>query len=436
MLSKLNGLYRSLFWSWNPTSDRERSDAVAFNFLMHWFPAKMTRRSLSWGYSFWLGTISASLFFILSVTGIVLIFMYVPSVERAYQSIKDIEFVVSYGWLIRRLHRWGAHLMVAFVYLHMFRVFLTTAYRSSSMTARGGRQGNWLIGMGLLLFTMLLSYTGYLLPWDQLALWAITIGANIADSVPVIGPKIKFFMQGGTLIGQNTLVIWYAMHIAVLPALLTGMLSWHMWRIRKDGGLAAVDSLSTEKVELPPEPRKTYSLMGIVKGTRPTVVYHRVMGETERAVPAVLTRISIVFLFTAAATLFLSVFFEVPLEEPATTAWTPNPAKAPWYFLWLQELVAITTIRLGGLTINGGFLGGVIIPGAVGTLAAIWPFLDRSDESTIGVWMHALRRRQNLVFLGIVLAIGAMTFIGMFMRGPNWQVFMPWASWPPMPTRF
>lgn len=436
MLTRLNEIYRSLFWSWTPTSDRERSSAVAFNFLMHWFPAKVTRRSLSWGYSFWLGTISASLFFILSVTGIVLIFMYVPSVERAYPSIKDIEFVVSYGWLIRRMHRWGAHLMVAFVYLHMFRVFLTAAYRSSSMTANGARPANWLIGMVLLLFTMLLSYTGYLLPWDQLALWAITIGANIADSVPFLGSKIKFFMQGGTLIGQNTLVIWYAMHIAVLPALLTAMLSWHMWRIRKDGGLAAVDSLSTEKVEAPPEPAKTYSLMGIVKGTRPIVVYHRVMGETERSMPLVLSRLTIVFLFTTAAVLFLSVFFGVPLEEPATTSWTPNPAKAPWYFLWLQELVAITTIRLGGFTINGGFLGGVVIPGAVGTLAAIWPFFDRSEESTIGVWMHALRKRQNLIFLGIVLLIGALTFIGMFMRGPNWQIFMPWANWPPMPTRF
>lgn len=429
-----------MFGSWSPRSKREAHDAVGFNFLMHWFPAKITVKSLSWGYSFWLGTISASLFMILAVTGVVLMFLYVPSVERAYQSIKDLEYVVSYGWLVRRMHRWSAHAMVLFVYLHMFRVFLTAAYRSSSRTARGQRPLNWLIGMVLLLLTMLLSYTGYLLPWDQLALWAITIGANIANAVPVLGPQVKFFMQGGTEIGQNTLVIWYAMHVAVLPLLVVGLLSWHMWRIRKDGGLAAVDSLaigkeSVEGIEKS-NPRKTYTVMGVVQGVKPSVVVHKVMGETVNAIPTVLTRVMIAFLITLAGILFMSVFFAVPLEEPATTEWTPNPAKAPWYFLWLQELVTITTIRMGGITLNGGFIGGVIIPGILGTWAAIWPFLDKSPESSIGVWFHKSRFRQNLTFLIIIAILAFMTYFSSEMRGPNWEVYMPWEHWPHHATNF
>ncbi len=437
---KISDLNRTLFGSWAPRTKREQSDAVGFNFLMHWFPAKVTLKSLSWGYSFWLGTISASLFMILTFTGIFLMMLYVPSVERAYHTIKDLEYVVSYGWFLRRMHRWAAHLMVAAVYLHMFRVFLTAAYRSSSMTKRGMRPMNWLIGMGLLLFTMLLSYTGYLLPWDQLALWAITIGANIANAVPVIGPKIKFFMQGGTLIGQNTLILWYTLHVAILPLLTVALISWHMWRVRKDGGLASVDSLGIEKTtskdhgHIPP--RKTYTLMGIAEGVRPSVVYNKLKGATIPAIPTVLTRVMIVFLFTLAFNMFLSVFFSVPLEEPATTEWTPNPAKAPWYFLWLQELVTITTIRIGGMSLNGGFIGGVIIPSLIGGLAALWPFLDRSPESAIGVWFHKTRKLQNAVFLFIMGIILIMTFIGTELRGPNWGIYMPWEDWPEHPHKF
>ncbi len=185
---------RSLFWSWSPDSDKESSQAVGFNLLFHWFPAKITEKSRSWGYSAWLGTVTLALFIILTITGVVLMFVYVPSIERAYHTIKDVEFVVSYGWFIRRMHRWAAHLMVAFVFLHMIRVFLTGAYKFSKKNSNANRPLNWILGIILLVLTMLLSYTGYLLPWDQLALWAITIGANIALSVPVIGEQAQFIM--------------------------------------------------------------------------------------------------------------------------------------------------------------------------------------------------------------------------------------------------
>ncbi len=443
MLEKASKLGRLLFGSWSPRTKREASDAVGFNFLMHWFPARITVKSLSFGYSFWLGTISASLFIILSVTGVVLMFLYVPSIERAYQSIKDIEYVVSYGWLIRRMHRWAAHGMVLFVFLHMIRVFLTAAYRSTHVTPGGQRPLNWLIGVVLLLLTMLLSYTGYLLPWDQLALWAIVIGANIAAATPFIGQDVRFFMQGGTIIGQNTILLWYAMHVAILPLLTLGLISWHMWRIRKDGGLASVDSLAIQK-EKNTDPNtvqttvkgKSYALMGTVKGTRPTVVVNKLKGETVIAVPTVLTRIMIVFIATFTGVLFISLFFPVPLEEAATFEWTPNPAKAPWYFLWLQELVTITTVRLGGFTLNGGFVGGIIIPGILGGLLAAWPFLDKSTQEAVGVWFHKSRIRQNAVFLYIIFIMIVMIYISSEMRGPNWDIYWPWEKWPVHAVRF
>ncbi len=425
---------KSLFWSWSPGSDKEATQAIGFNFLLHWFPAKITDQSKSWGYSAWLGTITLVLFVILSITGVVLMFVYVPSIERAYHTIKDVEFVVSYGWFIRRMHRWAAHLMVAFVFLHMIRVFLTGAYKSSKKNVNANRPFNWIIGLILLLLTMLLSYTGYLLPWDQLALWAITIGANIALSVPIIGEQAQFLMQGGTIIDQNTLIIWYTLHIAVLPLVTTGLIAWHMWRIRKDGGLAVVENIPVEDIKEEPEKSKTYSLMGVTQGVRTTVLSHKIKDKTDLFVPTTLIRVTIVFLFTTAVVMFLSSYFTIPLEEPASLEWTPNPAKAPWYFLWLQELVTITTIRFGGITINGGLVGGVIIPGILVTLAMVWPYIDRSPDSAVGVWFHKVRARQNTIFLIIIIAIASLSFVGSVLRGPNWGIFMPWEAWPLHPS--
>src|SRR6478672_11354881 len=179
-------IWQKMKWAWKPESKREAGDAVVRNLLLHWFPAKVSLESLAWGYSFWLGTISAVLFLILTITGGILMFLYVPSVERAYLSVKDLEYTISFGWFLRGLHRISAHLMVAIVFLHMVRVFLTGAFKNGT-TVNQNRPLNWIIGIALLLITLLLSFTGYLLPWDQLAYWAITVGTNIASSAPVFG---------------------------------------------------------------------------------------------------------------------------------------------------------------------------------------------------------------------------------------------------------
>lgn len=425
-------------WSLRPQSDREAGDAIVSNFMLHWFPAKISKASMAWSYSFWLGTISAALFFLLILSGLPLLFLYVPSVERAYQSVKDIEFVITFGSWIRAVHRIAAHLMVIVVALHLMRVFITGAYKNGS--GRGQRREiNWVIGVVMFLTTLLLSFTGYLLPWDQLAFWAVTVGTNIAASIPMIGAEVRELLIGGRNIEQATLIRFYVLHIVFLPALLGVLFAYHMWRVRKDGGLARADAESA--VDSPqlttPVPTKTYTLLGVARGTAPTVTAKSIEAPdtTVNAVPDLVRRAAIATLGTIAAVSIMAVFIASPLEEPANALVTPNPAKAPWYFLWLQEIVTDTTIRIGSFTLNGAFVGGVILPGLLVGLMVFWPWLDRSPRLAAGMWWPASRRTQNIVFLLIVLAVLALTFVGMVLRGPYWNIYWPWQGWPDIPTR-
>src|SRR5512137_3230129 len=162
------------FWSFRPSTAREVADAIFANFLLHWFPARMRASSLAWRPTFWLGTVSWVLFVLLLLSGLPLMVFYIPSTREAYQSIKDIEHVVSFGWWMRAAHRIAAHLMVIVVSLHLARVFLTGAYRNGGAREQH-REWNWVIGVAMLASTVLLSFTGYLLPWDQLAYWAVTV---------------------------------------------------------------------------------------------------------------------------------------------------------------------------------------------------------------------------------------------------------------------
>jgi quinol-cytochrome oxidoreductase complex cytochrome b subunit len=432
------GVHSRRWWSYRPKSDRESGDAIVSNFLLHWFPAKVTKASLDWNYSFWLGAVSAALFLLLVLSGFPLLFLYIPSVERAYASVKDVEYVVAFGSWIRSVHRFSAHFMVAAVFLHLVRVFLTGAYKNG--VGRGQRrEWNWVLGVGLLLLTLFLSFTGYLLPWDQLAFWAVTVGTNIASSVPLVGPTIRELLIGGRTIDQPTLIRFYALHVFVLPALLGLLFVYHVWRIRKDGGLARADrdALLEKKAEQPAGSSKTYTLLGIARGTAPTIktLSLEAPDRTVNAVPDLTRRAAIVVLATIAVVSILSALVRSPLEEAANPLITPNPAKAPWYFLWLQEIVTDTTIHLGSFTVNGAFLGGVLLPGLLISVMTLWPWLDRSSGTSAGVWFPASRRTQNLVFIAIVILILVFTLIGVFFRGPYWQFYWPWEAWPSVPTR-
>ena len=225
-------VWRSFFRHGWPDNPLDRSLVMTTNIFFHLHPVKVSLSSLRATYSFGLGIISVVLFGILTLTGVLLMFYYVPTVERAYVDIVELQTQVAFGQLMRNAHRWSAHLMVLAVVLHMTRVFYTGAYKPP-------REFNWVVGVILLLLTLFASFTGYLLPWDQLSFWAITVGTNIAGYAPVLGSTARAVLMGGQEVGQEALTRFYALHIMVLPLALTLLISLHLWRMRKDGGLAA-----------------------------------------------------------------------------------------------------------------------------------------------------------------------------------------------------
>jgi quinol-cytochrome oxidoreductase complex cytochrome b subunit len=225
-------LWRSFFRHGWPDNPLDRSLVMTTNIFFHLHPVKVSRKSLKATYSFGLGVISLVVFLVLSLTGMLLMFYYTPTVERAYTYILTLQTHVPYGQLLRNLHRWAAHLMVLVVVLHMARVFYTGAYKPP-------REFNWVLGVLLLLLTLGASFTGYLLPWDQLAFWAITVGTSVAAYAPGAGPTMRVFLLGGSEVGQEALTRFYALHIMVIPLGIALLTSIHIWRVRKDGGLAA-----------------------------------------------------------------------------------------------------------------------------------------------------------------------------------------------------
>ncbi len=391
------------FWSLRPATTREAVDAVWANLLLHWFPVRMRTSSLAWVPTFWLGTVTWVLFLLLLLSGLPLMVFYIPAIGDAHRSVKDIEHVVSFGWWLRAVHRIGAHMMVVATTLHLVRVFVTGAYKNTEGRDQH-REWNWVLGVAMLFATLLLSFTGYLLPWDQLAFWAVTVGTNIVSSAPLAGTVVREVLIGGREIGQPTLIRFYLLHIVVLPIAVAVLFGYHMWRVRKDGGLASGDAADDD--------------VGVV-----------------HAIPPVVLRVGVVSMATLLALTLLAAFIPSPLLEPANPLATPNPAKAPWYFLWLQEIVADTTVRIGSFRVNGALIGGVLLPFGLAIILTIWPWVDRSPAGTVGVAFPRERRVQIAVFLLIAFGITALTVIGL-MRGPSWGLWWPWESWPAVPARF
>ncbi len=319
------------------------------NFFLHIHSPRIYIHSLRPGYTLGLGAISAFLFLILLFTGIILMLYYTPSVERAYASVKDIIFVVPGGRLIRNMHRWAGHGLVLAAFLHLVRVFYTGSYLR-------GRTLNWIIGIAMLVVVLFSSFSGYLLPWDQLAYWAVTIGSNIAASFREFtdalaltavfdsGGLVKKVLIGGETVGQPALSRFFLLHVVVLPLTLIILMGVHFWRIRRDGGLSRPEKNVTESYS------KVYAWP------------HALWAELAA------------LMLTLAVLLLISTFFDAPLREQANPLIPENPAKSPWYFLGIQELVSYSA-----------FSGGILIPlGLVAFFISI-PFKDRQAEH-IGIW--------------------------------------------------
>lgn len=387
-------IWRSMFRGgvWKDTP-RDRAQHILGNVWLHLHPSRVRKHSLKWTYTFGLGGLSFFLFLILTVTGILLMFYYRPSVELAYRDMKDLEFAVSMGSFLRAMHRWSAHAMVLIVILHMVRVFLTGSYKTP-------REFNWVIGVVLLVLTLLLSFTGYLLPWDQLALWAVTVGTNMAAASPGLGAEgpfamlnssndVRFVLLGSKTVGANTLLRFYVLHCVFVPVVAGALMIVHFWRVRKDtfsGPPITPEELPHDKVDTWP---------------------HLVVRE---------------YIAALACTIFIaawSLLMKAPLEELANPTVTPNPSKAPWYFLGLQEL----------LVYFDPWIAGVVLPTliAVGLMAI--PYLDPDKNRGVGRYAFKERPLAMTYFLFGVGLWFVLIFIGTFLRGPNWDIYMPWESW-------
>ncbi len=243
-------IWSSVFRNRWVETNRDRGLIVLSNVVLHLHPIKLRRSGLKMRYTWCMGGLSFFMFMVEVVTGILLMFYYRPTLEFAYTDIVDLREQVPLG-LMRELHRWGAHLMVIIVWLHMFRVFMTGAYKPP-------REFNWVIGVILLVLTLLLSFTGYLLPWDQLAIWAVTVGANMARATPFMGHEgpgaallkigdislvhgsndARFALLAGRFVGEGALLRFYVLHCVAIPFVATILMAMHFWRVRKDGGIS------------------------------------------------------------------------------------------------------------------------------------------------------------------------------------------------------
>ena len=403
------------------STDKGKSELVFLNVWLHIHPAKVKKENLRFRYTFYLGFITFFLFLILLTTGIALMCYYRPYPPQAYQDMKDLQFVVFMGPFLRAMHRWAAHAMVVCVFLHMCRVFYTASYKKP-------RQFNWVIGVFLLLLTLGLSFTGYLLPWDQLAYWAITVGTNIGSYAPIVGGQVREILLGGHTVGEAALLRFYVLHVAILPSAIILLTIVHFWRIRKDGGLSRpLWKLRPVKHEelvtigapaelalvnsVPAAKDKTYGLMEVVTG-KP--IFETVAPDEEDdavfSYPYAFFREAIALMVTVTGIMAVSLFFHAPLEQLANPAKTPNPAKAPWYFLGLQELVS-----------HSALLGGVVAPALMVLALLAIPYFDRNpsrrpSDRKWAIWLFTI----------FVVANLALIVIGTFFRGPGWAFVPPW----------
>ena len=366
--------------------DRSRMRAVANNLILHLHPTKVPAAALRWSYTWGLGGISALLALLLGITGVLLMFRYDASVERAYTSIQFLETQVYFGSLVRSLHHWSANLLIVSAFLHLIRVFFTGGFKK-------GRSTNWLIGIILLLLVVASNFTGYLLPWDQLAYWAVTVGTSLLSYIPVVGSMISDFLLAGPEVGQGALRNFYAIHVAVLPVLFVLLMSYHFWKVRKDGGISqpvppsAEDGKHSGRVE------------------KLTTIPHLIQREFVAAAA----------LITALA--LFAMFVPAPLEELANQIHPPNPAKAAWYFMGLQELL-----------LHMHPLAAMILPGIVLLAIVLIPYWDK-EEGDIGVYFRSTKGR----LMALAGALFAMALVPLLVLLDEYWLDFP-AMLPAWPT--
>jgi quinol-cytochrome oxidoreductase complex cytochrome b subunit len=353
----------------------EKRDRSRFGLILHLHPRKVKESTLRYTLTFGLGGMAAILLVIQVVTGLLLKFHYEPSPENAYNSILNLQESLLFGKMLRNIHHWSAIAFVWIAFLHMLRTAFTNAYRPP-------RDVTWITGMGLLLLVVLSNFTGYLLPWDQLSYWAVTVATSLLSYIPLVGEPIRKVLLGGAEVGQPTLTNFFNLHTGVIPLTIIALMAWHFWRIRRAGGVIVAD-------------RDRESPM---VDTRPHLV--------NREFVVAMTLLAAIFL--------ISSFLDAPLRERANPAFSPNPAKAPWYFMGLQELL-----------IHFHPLFTVFILPVTVLTAAVWmPYVKISDRSH-GIWFISQNGRKSAKTAAAAGAFFTVIFIAASELLPDPEALIP-----------
>ncbi len=388
MIRLLMRIRRSIWREPWPVDRRGQIRLALNDLLLHLHAPTIPQRALRITYSFGLGGLSILLFVVLAITGILLMFAYTPTPDEAYTSIKSLHSEIWLGQLIRNLHHWSANLLLILAGLHMLRVFYTAAFHTP-------REFNWILGLLLLVLVAALNFTGYLLPWDQRSYWAVTISTGMIDYIPLVGSTIRHAIVGGPEVGASTLRNFFAFHVALLPFLTAITISYHIWRVRKD------TFTIPRAVHEPPLSRRQIETI--------TTIPHLVVLELAGG------------LILLAVLLVWSMWVDAPLLAAADPNHPPNPSKAAWYFMGIQELL---------LHLHPVYVTFVIPILALGALVLL-PYLDfdeRRDPDVSGIWFRSIRGRWLVLagaLVGIIWTVVAVLLDEYWLDLPQLLDFLP-----------
>lgn len=347
--------------------------------ILHFRPRVVDNRALKFSITFGLGGMALVLIILLFFTGLLLKFYYLPFPEKAHDSILYIRNNVLFGAFIRNIHFWSANFLIIITFLHLIRVFFTSAFHPP-------RAVNWLIGLALLLIVIFFNFTGYLLPWDQLSFWAVTICTGMLEYIPMAGKWLQTLARGGANVDASTLSIFFTAHTALLPGVMIILLPFHFWQIRKAFGIA-----------LPLN--RDNGAENIIK---------------VKAIPDLIIREVVTALVLTAFILVVAIMFDAPIGDKANPGLSPNPSKAPWYFIGFQEIL---------LHIHP-FFAVTVLPVVILTFLIWLPFIKYSPDSQ-GIWFISKRGKQAAMFsffTAMILSVSAILADEYF---PDFSVLLP-----------
>ena len=335
------------------------------NFFHHLHPRTIPAAQARWRYTLGAGGTAIFLLLILIITGALEMFYYIPTPDQAALSIQTITYLVPYGALIRNIHFWAAQLFIIVSAIHLVRVVFTGAYIPP-------RRFNYLLGLALFVFSILLNFTGYILRWDTGIQWALVVGTNLIKTIPLFGKNLYTILMGGTEPGSATLIRFYAWHIYGLAIVIIVLVGWHIFRVRRDGGIALP----------PPKLRTDFERISRFELVR---------------------RETLAMIFTSAALIILSVFSPAPIAAPITSVSQSVDSRAPWFFLWIQQM----------LKWGDPFIWGVLVPFIIVLIIALIPYIfPKPNESELGRWFPKSSRLAQITLALIALLIILLTLLG------------------------